>query len=123
MEVFDVVAVLNCGGAEFVGFADAKAAFDAAAGHPHGESVGIMIAPGAFGVFGSGLASEFAAPDDEGFVKETSVFEVLKETCDGFVGVAGVVVVVFFEVAVGIPVVVVVSTARVNLDEADASFH
>ena len=123
MEVFDVVAVLDCGGAKFVGFTDAQAAFDTTASHPHGEAVGVMIAPSAFGVFGSRLASEFAAPDDEGFIEETSVFEVLKEASDGFVGVASVVVVVFFKVAVGVPVVVVVGAARVNLDKADASFH
>ena len=123
VEVFDVVAVLDCGGAEFVGFTDAQASFDAAAGHPHGEAVGVMIAPGAFGVFGSGLATEFAAPDDEGSIKQTSVFEVLKKAGNGFVGVAGVVVVIFFEIAVSVPVVVVVGAARVNLNEANSPLH
>ena len=65
------------GGAEFVGRADADAALDAAAGHPHGEAVGVVVAAGAFGVFGRRLAAELAAPDDERLVEQAALLEVL----------------------------------------------
>src|SRR5690242_20091502 len=52
VEVVDVEFVDDGGGAEFVGFADAGAALDAAAGHPHRKAVGVVIAAGALGVFG-----------------------------------------------------------------------
>ena len=59
-------------------------AFDAAAGHPHGEAPWVVVAAVAF--FALGGAAEFAAPDDEGGVEETACFEVFEETCDGFIG-------------------------------------
>ena len=51
---------------EFVGFSNAYASLDPS-GHPHGESVGIVVSPGAFGIFGSRLAPEFSPPDHQRF--------------------------------------------------------
>ena len=82
-----------------------------------------MVAARASGVLGGGLASEFASPDDEGVFKETALLEVLDEAGDGLVGVAGMVGVVLDEVAVGVPVCVVVVTPGVHLYEAYAAFH
>src|SRR5262245_25568670 len=50
--------------AELVGRPDAYPALDAAAGKPHREAVGVVIAPGSFGVLGCGLPAKLAAPDD-----------------------------------------------------------
>lgn len=53
--------------AVFVGGAVDGAAFEAAAGHEDGEAVGVVVASGA--ALGEGGASEFAGPDDDGFVE------------------------------------------------------
>ena len=128
LEVADADGVLGGVVSDVVGFA-VDAGFDACAGHPHGEGVGVVVAAdeaffefGVFVVLHHGGASEFAAPDDEGFIEEAALFEVFEEAGDGEVGVAGVFVVVVFEVAVGVPVVVVVGAAGVDLDEGGAAF-
>ena len=72
--------------AQFVGLADGHAAFDPAAGHPHGESIGVVIAAGALGVFRGRLASELAAPHDQRFVEQAALLEVLEKSGDRFVG-------------------------------------
>ena len=76
VEVVDVDAVLGGLESEVVGGAVDVAAFDAPACQPHGESVVIVVATVDFaavaswgGHFDDGGASEFAAPDDEGFVE------------------------------------------------------
>ena len=56
--------------AEFVGGAVSDAALEAAAGHQHGEAVGIVIA--AVAAFGNRRAAEFAAPDHQGFVQQAA---------------------------------------------------
>lgn len=68
------------------------------------------------------MSPELTTPDDERAVEHAALLEVFEEACDRFVGAASVVVVVLFEVAVSVPVVVVVCTARIKLDEADAAF-
>ena len=53
---------------EFVGRTVTDAPLDSTASHPHGKSVGVVIATGTLGVLGGRLTSEFAAPDDKRFV-------------------------------------------------------
>ena len=115
-------AVDDGGAAELVGFADADAALDAAAGHPHGEAEGVVVAARARGILGHRLPAELAAPDDQRLIEQAALLEVLDQAGDRLVGTAGVAVVVDHEVAVGVPVVVVVGAAGVDLDEADAAF-
>ena len=103
--------------------ADADAAFEAAAGHPHREAVAVVVAAGAAAVFGGGLAAEFAAPDDERFIEQAALLEVFQQGGDWLVGRAGMVRVIGDEVAVGVPVVVAVSAAGVELHEAHAALH
>ena len=80
-----------------------------------------MIAAGALGVFGGRLAAEFAAPDDQRLLEQAALFQILQQAGDRLVGFAGVQVVVGFQVAVGVPVVVVVGTAGVELNEPNAA--
>jgi len=64
---------------KFVGFAVGHAPFDAAARHPDGVAVGVMIAAEEFGAvtfFVHRGASEFAAPDDQRFIEQAALFEV-----------------------------------------------
>src|SRR3954454_19733611 len=56
VQVLDVEAVGGGRASDLVGLADAHPALDAAAGHPHGESEGVVVAAGALGVLGRGLA-------------------------------------------------------------------
>ena len=121
MQVLDVEAVGDGRAAELVGLADADAALDPAAGHPHREAVGVVVAAGPLGVLGGRLAAELAAPDDQGLVEQAAPLQVLEQAGDRLVGAAGVVVVVLDEVAVGVPVAVVVGAAGVELDEPDAA--
>ena len=73
--------------AEFVSRAEDLAAFHAAAGHPHTETVGVVVA--AVIALGEGRAAEFAAPDYEGGIEQAAAFEVAQQAGDGLVGSGG----------------------------------
>ena len=81
-----------------------------------------MVAAGALGILGSWLAAELAAPDDQRLVKQTAPLQVLDLAGDRLVGVAGVLGMIGDDVVVGVPVVVIVRAARVNLDEPHTAF-
>ena len=94
---------LHGGAAQLVGLADADAALDAAAGQPHREAVGVVVAAGALGVLGRRLPAELAAPDDQRRVEQAALLQVLEQPGDRLVGLAGVLVVVLDQVACGRP--------------------
>src|SRR5579862_9123244 len=83
VDVAEVVAVLDGVEADVVGGADDLAAFDAAAGEPHGEAEVVMVAATAGGAggaaFGFGGTAEFAAPEEERAVQEAAAFQVFDE--------------------------------------------
>ena len=79
VDVGDVMPVLDGVEAEFVGRAVGDAAFDAAAGQPGAEALGMVIAAGAFG---AGRAAEFGAADDERLVQQSALLEVLEQAGD-----------------------------------------
>ena len=56
--------VLFGGEAEFIGGAYDLTAFDASAGHPDGEAVGVVVS--AVHALGDRETAEFAVPDDQG---------------------------------------------------------
>ena len=121
VEVVDVDTVFGDIEPEVVGFAVADAGFDAAAGHPHGEGVFVVVAADAdffaaavLALFDGG-AAEFGAPDDEGFIEEAAEFEVADEGGHALVDVFGFGGEAFVEAAVVVPVGVV------ELDHADAA--
>ena len=117
VQVLDVEPVLDRGAAQLVGLAHACAALDAAAGQPHGEAVSVVVAAGALGILGSWLAAELAAPDDQRLVKQAAPLQVLDQAGDRLVDMAGVLGMIGDDVVVGVPVVVIVRTARVDLIE------
>ena len=111
--------------AEFVGGTVGDAAFDAGAGEPEAEAVGVVVA--AVGALGEGGATEFAGEDDEGFFEEAAVVEIGEEGGDGLIDLGGHGAVAFDEVGVLIPGVGAVATADAliaagEFDEADAAF-
>ena len=56
---------------------------DAAAGHPHGEAVGVVVAAVAF--LRHRRAAELAAPDDQGLVEQAAALQVLEQAGDRLV--------------------------------------
>ena len=73
VQVADVVTVDDGFVAEFVSFAVVGPGFDAGPGHPIGKSLGVVVAS-AVAALVYRLPAEFAAPDDEGFLKQTALF-------------------------------------------------
>ena len=73
VQVTDVVSVDDGFVAEFVSFAVVGSGFDAGTGHPIGKSLGVVVAS-AVAALVYRLPSKFAAPDDEGFLKQTALF-------------------------------------------------
>ena len=67
--------------AEFVGRAVDRSALHAAAGHPHREAVGVMVAAVVV-PFRGRRPSELAAPDHERLLEEPARLQVLKESGD-----------------------------------------
>ena len=70
VDVGDVVRVLLGVKTNLVGGAVREAAFETAAGHPHAESVGMMVA--AIAALRAGGAAEFSGEDDECFIKHAT---------------------------------------------------
>ena len=76
------VDVVNGGGiaavqrfvSPLVAFARDGAAFDAAAAEPVGEDEGVVVA--AFATLGTGHATEFGGPEDNGIVQHAALFEI-----------------------------------------------
>lgn len=94
LEVGDVDGVFGDVVADVVG-GSVGSGLDAAASHPHGEGVGVMVSAvvalfefGADVVLHHGCAAKFATPDDEGAVEESTLFEIGNEASDGLVNLA-----------------------------------
>ena len=89
VEVVDVYWIFGYVESEVVGRSVDVAAFDAAAGEPHGEGVRVVIAA-ISAALGHGGATEFAAEDDEGVFEHAALFEILDEGSAGLVDVLAV---------------------------------
>lgn len=104
---------------EVIGLAMNNAAFDATATHPDGVTAGVVVASIVFfgeSALGINRATELAAPDDERFVEQAALFEVLNETVAGLIDVAALIGQPPGNVGVRVPIVVI------NLYKADAAF-
>ena len=86
VQVGDVVPVFDGVEAEFVGRAVDDAPLDAAAGQRDREAVGMMVA--AVGRLGAGRAAEFGAEDDERFVEQAALLQVVDQAGDRLVDLA-----------------------------------
>lgn len=107
--------------AHFVGGADGDPTFDAAARHPHAESLGVVIAAHAATEGQTGLdhggAAKFAAPDHQGVIEHAALFEVFDQGGAGLIGDAAVFRDISGHIAVRVP------TFIVNVDESHPAFH
>ena len=75
VEVADVVSVDDGLVAKFVGLTVVRSGVDAAASHPIGEALGVVVAATVAALI-DWLPPEFASPDDEGFLEQTALLEV-----------------------------------------------
>ena len=89
VQVVDVDLILRDVEAELVGLADSDAGLHAAAGHPHGEGVRMMVA-----AVGAALhhrrAAKLAAPDHQRVVEQAALLQILDQRGAGLVGVVAV---------------------------------
>ena len=115
--------ILDSSAAQFVGLAHADTTLDATAGHPHREAIRVVVPAGALGVFGCWLSSEFTAPDNQRLLEQSTLLQVVDQTGDRLVGFQGVHVMVAFQVAVSIPVGVVVIATGIDLDKSYPAFN
>ena len=104
MQVVDVHAVLHRVVAELVGGPVDASRLDPAAGHPHGVSVGVVVAAV---VLGEGRASELSSPHHQRILQQPAGLEVGQQSRDGLVHLAGVLGVQPRQVAMLVPLVAV----------------
>ena len=74
---------------KLVGLAERDARLDAAAGQPHREGVGVVVAA-VVAALDHRRAAELAAPDDQRVVEQAALLQVLDQRGAGLVGVAAV---------------------------------
>ena len=122
MDVFDVVSIVNCRTSEFIRGSNFSATFHPATGHPHGESVAVVISATSFGILGGRLPTEFTAPDDQRVVEHSAFFEVFQKSGNRSICFPRVQIVVVFQVAMRIPVGVVVVATGIDLHKSNTSF-
>ena len=94
VEIVDMDRILGDVVAEVVGFAVGDSALDTATGHPHAEVSGVVVpAIGLCGEFSLRIdgSAKLAAPDDEGRVEQSALFEILEECRGWLVGIQALV--------------------------------
>lgn len=103
MEVMDVNGFVDGGEAEVIGCAVDITALHAAARHPHGEAIVVVIAPGELGEFGDWGAAELSTPEYESGVEEACGNQVVEKGGDGLIPLAGEAAVLGLEVVMVVP--------------------
>ena len=128
VEVPHMVAFDRCLHPELVGLPDGSG-LHARTSEPHGEAFGVVVTPArardlpGARLLSHRLAPELAAPDDEGLFEETALFEVREEPCDRTVDLWAVNGEVLFDAVVGVPGLLLVPAAVIDLDEAHVAFN
>src|SRR4051812_17488678 len=111
VQSLDVKRLLDGSRANFIGGADAHASLDSAAGDPHGKAIGIVVAAGSNTILGRRLPAELSAPYHERLVQQAALLEVLQKRRDWLVSARRMLRVVFYQIAMSVPVIVVVASA------------
>src|SRR5262249_42549897 len=97
------------------------AALDAAASQPGRETARAVIAP--LAILAGRRAAKLAGPDDERFVEQAAALEIGEQRGNRLIGFSAVQLVGLVELALGVPVLVLVPATRVDLHEAHATLH
>ena len=111
VQVPDVETILDGMGSELIGLPDADTSLDASARHEHRETVGVVVSPRPLGVFSRRLATELAAPDNQGLIEHTALLEILDQPGDRLVCIACMEGMVALHSRVSIPIIIVVGAA------------
>ena len=74
MEIMNTDAVLDCPKAEFVGRPVGHSPLDATPSHPHRETIVVMVP--SISAFRDRRPTEFAAPDHQCFVEQSTPLQV-----------------------------------------------
>ena len=119
VHVLDVERLLDSGAAKFIRLPNTHAALDATARHPRCEAIAIVITTRALGILSRWLATKLTTPNDQCLVEHPALLKILQQARDRLVSVAGVVVVILLQIAVGVPVGVVVVASGIYLNEAN----
>ena len=101
--VGDVVTVLDGVKTQLVGGAVNVSALDAAARHPDGEGVGMVVSSA--GSFRAGGSAELGGPDNQRLIQQAALFEVLQQPGNGFVDLPAQTVVALLQRPVGVPAI------------------
>ncbi len=119
MQIPELHGTIHGHEANLVRGAEMETGAHAAARHPDREAGAVVLAP-EIGLLHGG-AAKFAGPDDEGFIQHAGLLQVIQQGSDGLVHDCGVLVVIFLEMLMGVPAVLVIHV--VELDETDAALH
>ena len=120
MEIADVVAIDDGFMAEVVSLAVARSPLHAAASKEIAEALRVVVAA-TVGPLPHRLAAELPPPDDERVVEEPAGLEVGKQRRDRLVDLRSVDGEILLDAVVGIPILLLVPAARVDLHEADTA--
>ena len=88
--------------AEFVSFTQGDSRLDAAARHPHGERIRMMVAP-VVPALHHRRAAEFPTPDNQRVLQHAALLQILHQSRARLVGVDAVLLDVLHQIAVLIP--------------------
>src|SRR5256885_13789905 len=104
MKIMHVDFILDDIETKLIGSAEGDARFDAAAGHPHGEGLGMMVAAQLAACIGIALnhrsTAELPTPKHERIIQQAALLEVLDERGAGLVSFAGLIFHPFMDFAV-----------------------
>ena len=85
MQVVDVHRVLDGLESKIIGRAHNGTALDAAAGKPHRKSIRIVVAALRGRQLGGGRAAKLTAPQDQRFIEQATLLQVLEQRRDRLV--------------------------------------
>ena len=93
---------------------------DSSAGHEGGIAIGMVISSVSSCMRS---ATKFPSPHDQRFLQHTPFLQISDETGYWFIGVIAMLVMVFTDVAMRIPVCIIVIASAVYLDKAHTTFN
>src|SRR5882762_1754668 len=102
MQIVDVDLILRGVEAKIIGLAQRESCFDATAGQPIGEAIGVMIAP-VVSALDHGGAAKFAAPNHQRIFQEAALLQVLDERRGSLVGSFAILLQVGGKIAMLVP--------------------
>ena len=73
--------------------------------------------------FDHGRPPKFSPPHNQRLFQQPPLLEIVDQAGNRFVSGPGMMVVILLQVSMGVPIVVVVRSARIDLDEANTSLH